>query len=144
MDSHAVSLLVLSATFAVVVAFLLAKLFRRKRLRLPPGPSGLPFFGNFFTLAFSKVEPQELIKQWAKKYGDMHSFSLFGTHFVVLNEISLAQEIYLGEDVNSRAPMMPCNKALHRPNTSEKRDYILHFFLHHFFMLKPNMFAIIK
>ena len=56
----------------VVVALgtmVLWKLTGGKKYRLPPGPPGLPFFGNIFQL--DKDSPQGTITDWADQYGDV-------------------------------------------------------------------------
>nr|XP_054774048.1 cytochrome P450 2F2-like [Lytechinus pictus] len=100
-----------------VVGYLVVKLLRRKRYKLPPGPKGLPILGSYLTLTSGKYDQRELLNKWAKEYGDIYMFSLFGSRFVILNSYELVKEAFQSADFNDRAPILPCNRALNRPNT---------------------------
>ena len=51
--------------------------------RLPPGPwSIFPFLGVFYKI--SQEQPHLTYTKWCKKYGDVMSFTLFGTQRAVV------------------------------------------------------------
>ncbi|KZT36772.1 cytochrome P450 [Sistotremastrum suecicum HHB10207 ss-3] len=63
----------------------------RKRLSFPPGPKGLPFFGNAFQ--YPEVDPWEQFAQWEKEYGDVVGLSLFGQNVVIINKHGAASDL---------------------------------------------------
>ncbi|KAG2007203.1 cytochrome P450 [Coprinopsis cinerea AmutBmut pab1-1] len=74
---------------AVLVSFALGRAITETRkggrlsTLLPPGPKGIPFFGNLFQI------PQEyawiVYNDWARKYGDIIYFEALGQPIIVLN-----------------------------------------------------------
>ena len=56
----------LSTLFFVAV---IVKFLTRRRHRLPPGPSGLPFVGNIFQIDSSC--PHGTMTKWSEVYGDI-------------------------------------------------------------------------
>ena len=66
MDSVA-SFLALVLILAVAVRFN----GRRSRMRLPPGPRGLPLIGNALDMPSS--HPWETFSEWGKKWGKYHT-----------------------------------------------------------------------
>ena len=57
--------LLIGVLVALVVVALTS---RRRRGRLPPGPKGVPFFGNVFDLPKEGVEWLKYV-QWGQQYG---------------------------------------------------------------------------
>ncbi|XP_041464534.1 cytochrome P450 2D6-like [Lytechinus variegatus] len=104
-----------AATF--FIGYLLVKQLFGKRYRLPPGPKGWPFIGSYPTIVSGKYDQRELFGMWAEEYGNIYTFNVFGTRFVILNSHDLVQEAFQSPDINDRAPILPCNRALNRPNT---------------------------
>ncbi len=49
---------------------------------MPPGPWGIPFIGVFYKI--SPDRPHQTYTEWAHKYGDVMSFTLFGTQKAVV------------------------------------------------------------
>jgi len=64
----------------------------KRRKHLPPGPWGLPFIGNVLQLGSS---PFLAHAEFAKRYGDIHSFSMFGHTAVVINSIAGIKDLKL-------------------------------------------------
>ncbi|TFK20076.1 O-methylsterigmatocystin oxidoreductase [Coprinopsis marcescibilis] len=58
---------------------------KRKRLPLPPGPTGLPVVGNLFHLPQAK--PWLVYNDWAKQYGDVMYVNAMGQGIIVLNTL---------------------------------------------------------
>lgn len=55
-----------------------------RRKHLPPGPRGVPFFGNFFDLADDQKIPQKAIS-WAREHGDVFYTKIGGSDWVWLS-----------------------------------------------------------
>lgn len=64
-----VRILILLVT--VVASVVLVRVLRKPRIkyRYPPGPKGIPIFGNLFQLP--PRYPGEKLLEWGKQYGDM-------------------------------------------------------------------------
>ncbi|KJA26070.1 hypothetical protein HYPSUDRAFT_36932 [Hypholoma sublateritium FD-334 SS-4] len=79
--------------FAIGIALYLLKgwLARRSTLSLPPGPKGYPFIGNVYDIPHHY--PWLTYTEWARIYGDVFSFSVFGKTTVVLNSIEAVTEL---------------------------------------------------
>ncbi|KAH9003795.1 cytochrome P450 [Lactarius hatsudake] len=65
---------------------------RRGRLRYPPGPRGLPFFGNLFDIP--QRAPWETYARWGKQYGDVTSISVIGRLVVFVNSAQAARDLF--------------------------------------------------
>ena len=65
---------------------------------MPPGPWGMPFLGVFHKI--SPDRPHQTYTEWAKKYGDVMSFTLFGTQkaVVVSSEQAIREVLVNKED----------------------------------------------
>ncbi|RDB28846.1 O-methylsterigmatocystin oxidoreductase [Hypsizygus marmoreus] len=79
----------LSCAAALVVAKVVKD---RRRLPLPPGPTGLPFIGN----ALQMPVDHEWIKfaAWGKEYGGIVHVSVFGQPIIILNSITAINDLF--------------------------------------------------
>ena len=58
------------AILAVAVAVaLISSLMRKTKYRYPPGPKGIPIFGNLFQLP--PAYPGAKLMEWGQEYGDL-------------------------------------------------------------------------
>ncbi|KIJ64882.1 hypothetical protein HYDPIDRAFT_89513 [Hydnomerulius pinastri MD-312] len=64
---------------------------RVSRRELPPGPSGLPFFGN--ALQIRDGEPWKTYTEWATVYGDLVYVKLFKQGMIIINSEETAKEL---------------------------------------------------
>jgi hypothetical protein len=62
----------------------------RRRRRLPPGPPGVPFFGN---TDFPTFNAHIKFKEWADQYGEIFSLRLGPTNIVVLNSDRVIKDL---------------------------------------------------
>lgn len=86
---------VMSAPAALVVFFAVVAIcgirtYGRK-LQQPPGPRGLPFFGNI--LDFDIGRPWLSYEKWAKRYGGLMYITLLGQEFIVISTEEIAHEL---------------------------------------------------
>ncbi|EXJ58361.1 hypothetical protein A1O7_05786 [Cladophialophora yegresii CBS 114405] len=75
----------------VLLAFGLLSLKSRTKYRYPPGPKGIPVFGNLFQLP--PAYPGAKLIEWGKQYGDLFSVQLGARRWVFLNSSKTAQEL---------------------------------------------------
>ena len=77
LPAHRVSLCV-SIALVSIYALRIVKSYRKGKL--PPGPKGVPFFGNLFQLS---LMPWKQFEVWKKQYGAFttHSFDVFEADF---------------------------------------------------------------
>ncbi len=66
-------------------------LARRSALPLPPGPKGYPLIGNAFDIPHHY--PWLTYAEWARNYGDVFSFSVFGKTTIVLSSLEAVTEL---------------------------------------------------
>ncbi|KAF9790925.1 cytochrome P450 [Thelephora terrestris] len=57
----------------------------------PPGPKPLPLIGNVLDVPLSS--PWLVYTQWAKRYGEITSFAIFGQRVVVINSLDVARDV---------------------------------------------------
>ncbi|XP_072165163.1 cytochrome P450 2J4-like [Diadema setosum] len=80
----------------------------------PPGPKGLPLFGNLFTVALSKMPQHMLVDKWSKQYGPVFWFKIFNTGVVIINDMDVVHETFQSPDVSDRMPFATCDRVLGR------------------------------
>ncbi|KAF5346112.1 hypothetical protein D9758_009956 [Tetrapyrgos nigripes] len=87
------------ALFVVfILIFLTTRLIRRRGIRLPPGPPGLPIVGN--ALHFNPVKAWHLCDQYGKKYGPIVYLSLLGQSVVIINSKRVANDLLVRRAAN--------------------------------------------
>ncbi|ETN36464.1 uncharacterized protein HMPREF1541_08742 [Cyphellophora europaea CBS 101466] len=65
----------------------------RQLARLPPGPKRIPFIGNLLDLPNKQSFGEEYWTKHRKLYGPISSMTVFGTTFIVLNDLQIATEL---------------------------------------------------
>ncbi|TFK21913.1 O-methylsterigmatocystin oxidoreductase [Coprinopsis marcescibilis] len=71
----------------------------RQGLPLPPGPKGVPIFGNLFQIP--KIEPWLTYKDWSKEYGEVTYLEAMGQPIIILNSLSAILELLENRSVNT-------------------------------------------
>ena len=74
-------MLVVSTLFGIVLIAFVIRFLCQKKLKHPPGPSGVPFFGNIFQL--DRKHPHVTITKWSDYFGDVFKIkvrNVSGTH----------------------------------------------------------------
>ncbi|KIK58930.1 hypothetical protein GYMLUDRAFT_202199 [Collybiopsis luxurians FD-317 M1] len=75
-----------------LVIIILVFVFRREtKIPRPPGPKPQPVIGNLHQIP--KEEPYRVYTEWAKKYGPLMSFRVFGQQFVMINTFETAMDL---------------------------------------------------
>ena len=78
-------MLVLSTLFGIALIAIVIKFLTWKKLKLPPGPSGLPFFGNLFQI--DTKYPHVTITKWADSHGDVFKYKVSNVYnMIILDE----------------------------------------------------------
>ncbi|XP_066548422.1 cytochrome P450 2J2-like [Amia ocellicauda] len=96
----------------VFVVLVLADLYRnRTPTNFPPGPRGLPFFGDLFM--FDSKQPHLQMKKLAETYGEIFSLRI-GKRLIVLNGYKLVKEALVqhGDDYVDR-PSLPISEDMY-------------------------------
>ncbi|KAF9560813.1 putative CyP450 monooxygenase [Agrocybe pediades] len=91
-----------SSLYALAILVVLVTYAWRRRSRnvlLPPGPPGYPIIGNVYDI------PQgyawQTYNEWAKTYGDIFRFEVFGQTTIILNSLKAAMELLDKRSSNS-------------------------------------------
>ena len=72
-------MLVVWTLVGAAVLGLILKYLQRTKYKLPPGPTGLPFFGNVFQL--DEEKPHHTITKWSEQYGDVFKMKVSGIYW---------------------------------------------------------------
>nr|XP_054773388.1 cytochrome P450 2D27-like [Lytechinus pictus] len=92
-------------TLASLLVYIIYQRGLGERYNYPPGPIGLPLFGSLFSLILAKRPQHEVLNDWTRKFGDVISFKLLNTRFVLLNNEKMAHDVMGSMDVMSRMPV---------------------------------------
>lgn len=90
---------------AVVVGLMLllkrcGSALQQRKLRLPPGPAGLPLLGNLHIFTNSKLLPHHGLTSLAKTYGPVMFLRLGSAPCVVLSSPEACRDMYRDKDQN--------------------------------------------
>ena len=102
------TLLIVVATFLLMWLIKRAWSGRRNKFVYPPGPPGLPFIGN--ALQFGNMAPHIKHQEFSKKYGDIHTVTMFGQKSVVLSSMDAVKQCHFdrSDDFNHRPIWLEC------------------------------------
>ncbi|KAF7365150.1 O-methylsterigmatocystin oxidoreductase [Mycena venus] len=78
--------------FIIVLLKFFQKLFSKRHLPFPPGPSPQLLGGNFRDLPTK--QPWLTYTEWGRRYGDLVHATAFGEHIVVVNSVKTAVELF--------------------------------------------------
>ncbi|KAK2812640.1 hypothetical protein FQN50_001286 [Emmonsiellopsis sp. PD_5] len=78
-----------------------------KRYKLPPGPKGIPIFGNLIAVKDCIQEADHKTVKWLAQYGEMTTLHLGSKTWILLNSKRVVSEIIAkrGSLTNGRSPM---------------------------------------
>jgi hypothetical protein len=96
----------------VLVSIYVVRTIRyRATHKLPPGPKGIPFFGNLFQLS---RRPWNEFEMWRKKYDSLMYITVAGTGILVLNSHKAATELleHRGHIYSDRPRFIMANELL--------------------------------
>ncbi|KAH6918908.1 O-methylsterigmatocystin oxidoreductase [Coprinopsis sp. MPI-PUGE-AT-0042] len=63
------------------------------RLARPPGPKGLPIFGNLLQIHNAGIKSWLMYNEWAQRYGDLVYADIFGQPILVLNSLKCTRDL---------------------------------------------------
>ncbi|KAF7365140.1 Cytochrome p450 [Mycena venus] len=78
--------------FVIVLLKFIEKLFSKRRLPFPPGPSPQLLSGNIRDLPTK--QPWLTYTEWGRCYGDLVHATAFGQHIVIVNSVKTAVELF--------------------------------------------------
>ncbi|XP_065800611.1 vitamin D 25-hydroxylase isoform X14 [Muntiacus reevesi] len=95
--------------FLLLFALGVRQLLKQRRPSgFPPGPSGLPFIGNIYSLAASAELPHVYMKKQSQVYGEIFSLDLGGISAVVLNGYDVVKECLVHQsEIFADRPCLP-------------------------------------
>ncbi|XP_070482513.1 vitamin D 25-hydroxylase isoform X2 [Equus przewalskii] len=86
---------------------------QRRPAGFPPGPSGLPFIGNIYSLAASAELPHVYMRKQSQAYGEIFSLDLGGISTVVLNGYDVVKECLVHQsEIFADRPCLPLFKKM--------------------------------
>ncbi|KAM9659504.1 vitamin D 25-hydroxylase isoform 2-T2 [Trichechus inunguis] len=81
---------------------------QRRPTRFPPGPRGLPFIGNIYSLAASPELPHVYMRKQSQVYGEIFSLDLGGISTVVLSDYDVVKECLVHQsEIFADRPCLP-------------------------------------
>ncbi|KIW21520.1 hypothetical protein PV08_02100 [Exophiala spinifera] len=83
---YAVALLLAFAAVPLISTYL-----RKSKYKYPPGPKGIPLFGNLFQLP--PKYPSAQLMEWGKQFGDLFTVQLGARRWVFLNSMEATREL---------------------------------------------------
>ncbi|XP_012509895.1 PREDICTED: vitamin D 25-hydroxylase isoform X2 [Propithecus coquereli] len=84
------------------------QLKQRRPMGFPPGPPGLPFIGNIYSLAASAELPHVYMRKQSQVYGEIFSLDLGGISAVVLNGYDVVKECLVHQsEIFADRPCLP-------------------------------------
>ncbi|XP_062052435.1 vitamin D 25-hydroxylase isoform X3 [Lepus europaeus] len=97
------------ALFLLLFALWGRQLLKRRRpVGFPPGPPGLPFIGNIYSLAASADLPHVYMRKQSQVYGEIFSLDLGGISTVVLNGYDIVKECLVHQsEIFADRPCLP-------------------------------------
>ncbi|XP_075858268.1 vitamin D 25-hydroxylase isoform X3 [Microcebus murinus] len=97
------------ALFLLLFALGVRQLLKQRRpTGFPPGPPGLPFIGNIYSLAASAELPHVYMRKQSKVYGEIFSLDLGGISTVVLNGYDVVKECLVHQsEIFADRPCLP-------------------------------------
>ncbi|XP_003254309.1 vitamin D 25-hydroxylase [Nomascus leucogenys] len=97
------------ALFLLLFALGVRQLLKQRRpMGFPPGPPGLPFIGNIYSLAASSELPHVYMRKQSQVYGEIFSLDLGGISTVVLNGYDVVKECLVHQsEIFADRPCLP-------------------------------------
>ncbi|GIY91459.1 cytochrome P450 18a1 [Caerostris extrusa] len=89
------------AVCVTILVYIFTTLVRKFRMKLPPGPMGLPIVGYF---PFLSKDAHLKFMELSKKYGDVFSIRLGSELVVVLNDTASMREAFSKQELLGRPP----------------------------------------
>ncbi|TFK23817.1 cytochrome P450 98A3 [Coprinopsis marcescibilis] len=82
-----------------ICAFAANSALSKRKLPLPPGPTGWPVVGNLFQIP--QTSPWVVYKEWAKQYGGITYLNAMGQDIVVVNDLRTAVDLLEKRAINT-------------------------------------------
>ncbi|KAL6248504.1 hypothetical protein RBB50_004759 [Rhinocladiella similis] len=82
---------VVALLLAIAAVPLISTWLRKSKYKYPPGPKGIPVFGNLFQLP--PKYPSAQLMEWGKQFGDLFTIQLGARRWVFLNSMEATREL---------------------------------------------------